>query len=166
MLNEVYVGLGSNLGDRSANIGEALRLLGQMSENMAASSIYETTPQGFRSQPSFYNAVCRLWTRLDPFALLAGLKDIESRLGRHRTFVNAQRTIDLDILIYGHAVLESPILTLPHPRMTQRAFVIVPLSEIAPELVHPVFGETARSLLARLSASGYPMRKISAAPTP
>ena len=166
MLNEVYVGLGSNLGDRSANIGEALRLLGQMSENMAASSIYETTPQGFRSQPSFYNAVCRLWTRLDPFALLAGLKDIESRLGRHRTFVNAPRTIDLDILIYGHAVLESPILTLPHPRMTQRAFVIAPLSEIAPELVHPVFGETARSLLARLSASGYPMRKISAAPTP
>ena len=166
MLNEVYVGLGSNLGDRSANIGEALRLLGQMSENMTASSIYETTPQGFRSQPSFYNAVCRLWTRLDPFELLAGLKDIESRLGRHRAFVNAPRTIDLDILIYGHAVLESPILTLPHPRMAQRAFVIAPLSEIAPELVHPVFRETARSLLTRLSASGYPMRKISAAPTP
>ena len=166
MLNEAYVGIGSNLGDRSANIDEALRLLGRISENMTASSIYETTPQGFRSQPSFYNAVCRLWTRLDPFALLASLKDIESRLGRHRTFMNAPRTLDLDILIYGHAVLESAILTIPHPRMTQRAFVIVPLAEIAPELVHPVLKVTARFLQTGLSSSGDPMRKIRAASTP
>ena len=166
MLNEAYVGIGSNLGDRSANIDEALRLLGQISENMTASSIYETTPQGFRSQPSFYNAVCRMWTRLDPFALLASLKDIESRLGRHRTFVNAPRTLDLDILIYGHAVLDLPILTIPHPRMAQRAFVIVPLSEITPELVHPVLKVTARSLRTRLSSSDDTMRRIRAASTP
>ncbi len=166
MLNEAYVGIGSNLGDRSANIGEALRILGQISENITASSIYETTPQGFRSQPSFYNAVCRMWTKLDPFALLASLKDIETRLGRHRTFVNAPRTLDLDILIYGRAVLDLPILTIPHPRMAQRAFVVVPLSEIAPELVHPVLKVTAHSLRTRLSSSGDPIRKIKVASTP
>ena len=151
MLNEAYVGLGSNLEDRSANISKALRLLSQISENMTVSSIYETAPQGFRSQPLFYNAVCRLWTKLDPFALLASLKDIESKLGRRRTFVNAPRTIDLDILVYGDVVLESPTLTIPHPRMAERAFVIVPLSEIAPELVHPVLKVTVRSLLKPLA---------------
>ena len=115
MLNEAYVGLGSNLGDRNANIDKARWLLSQISEDMTVSSIYETAHQGFRSQPLFYTAVCRLWTKLDPFALLASLKDIESRLERRRTFVNAPRTIDLDILIYGHVVLESPTLTIPHP---------------------------------------------------
>ncbi len=151
MFSEVYLGLGSNLGDREENIARALASLRQISTSLTASSLYETTPQGFRDQPPFLNAVCRLWTRLDPFQLLRETQRIESEIGRRRTFVNAPRVLDIDILLYGTLSLRSPHLTIPHPRMAERAFVLEPLAEIAPQLRHPVLGATMRSLLARLT---------------
>ena len=160
MLSEVYLGLGSNLGDRAANIARGLELLGQVSKHMVASSIYETDPKGFGSQPKFLNAACRIWTGLDPFQLMAALKDIEVAVGQPRAFVNAPRSLDIDMLIYGGAVLESPTLAVPHPRMHERAFVLVPLAEIAPQVRHPVLKQTVRSLLMHLSAPGAAVRRL------
>lgn len=159
MLGEAYVGLGSNLGDRVANIGRGLAMLRQVSTSMVTSSLYETMPQGFGSQPPFLNAACRLWTWLDPFQLMAKLREIEHAVGRRRAFVNAPRTLDLDILLYGRLVLRAPGLVIPHPSMAERAFVLVPLAEIAPEVHHPILKATIRDLLARLSASGV-VRKL------
>lgn len=150
MLSEAYLGLGSNLGDRQANIQRGIALLAQVAASVAASSLYETVPQGFGAQPAFLNAVCRIWTPLDPFALLAHIQQAEAAAGRRRTFANAPRTLDVDILLYGRLVLQAPGLTIPHPRMAERAFVLVPLAELAPGLVHPVLKTTVRELLQRL----------------
>jgi 2-amino-4-hydroxy-6-hydroxymethyldihydropteridine diphosphokinase len=152
MLSEAYLGLGSNLGDRAANIGKGLKMLREISKNMVTSSLYETTPQGFGSQPPFLNATCRLWTWLDPFQLMAKLREIEHAVGRRRAFVNAPRTLDLDILLYGRVVLRTLSLVIPHPMMAERAFVLAPLAEIAPEVRHPILKETIRALLTRLSS--------------
>ena len=160
MLSEVYLGLGSNLGDRAANIARGLELLRRVSKDTAVSSIYETTPQGFQSQPPFLNAACRIWTRLDPYQLMAMLRDMETALGQRRAFANAPRTLDIDILLYGRVVLESPGLTIPHPRMAERAFVLMPLAEIAPAVVHPVLKETVRSMLARVSTPLAGVRRL------
>ncbi len=151
MLNQVYLGLGSNLGDRVDNISRGLKLLRQISVNIIASSFYETTPQGFRDQPLFMNAACRMWTRLDCFQLMDRVKAIEAEVGRQRVFVNAPRTLDIDIIVFGQTVLETPNLTIPHPRMAERAFVLEPLAEIAPSLLHPALKETIRTLLMRLN---------------
>jgi 2-amino-4-hydroxy-6-hydroxymethyldihydropteridine diphosphokinase len=150
MLSEVYIGLGSNLGNPPANIAEGLRLLRQEAVSLEASSLYRTGPQGFQSQPTFYNAACHIWTRLDPFQLLARVKEIEAAIGRRRTFQNAPRTLDIDILIYSRLVLETPLLKLPHPRMAERAFVLLPLAEVGPRISHPVLGKTPHELLAVL----------------
>ena len=159
MPTEAYLGLGSNLGDRASNIARALDMLAESSSHVEASSLYETTPQGFSDQPRFLNAACRLWTDLDPFRLMHRLSDIEAAVGRRRLFPNAPRALDLDILVYGRLVMDSPLLTLPHPRMSERAFVLLPLSEIAPHLRHPVSGETVGTLLRRLSNSRDSIRR-------
>ena len=153
MLGEVYLGLGSNLGDRRLNITEAVDRLRHVSNEVAVSSFYETTPQGFGGQPAFLNGACRIWTRFDPFELLQNLRQIQSVLGRRPAFVNGPRTLDIDILLYGSLVLELPGLTIPHPRMSEREFVLAPLAEIAPGVRHPVLKETVRSLLLRLRES-------------
>jgi 2-amino-4-hydroxy-6-hydroxymethyldihydropteridine diphosphokinase len=162
---EVYLALGSNLGDREANIASGLGALREISECLAVSATYETTPSGFRSQPRFLNAVCGAWTGLDPFLLLAELKRIEAATGWPRAFVNGPRLLDIDILVYGRAVFQTPNLTIPHPRMTERPFVLRPLAEIAPGLRHPVSNETARALLLRLPRSGDALRRIPARPS-
>ena len=150
MLAEAYLGLGSNLGDRRANIERGLAMLGRLGVVAAVSSIRETLPEGFSRQPTFLNAACRMWTSLDPFELLAKVQAVERAMGRHRAFPNAPRTLDIDILVFGHVVLEAPHLALPHPRLRERRFALEPLSEIAPELKHPFTGESIAQMLSRL----------------
>ena len=155
MLTEVYLGLGSNLGDRTRNLRWAVDALRDVSTGVEVSDLYETSPQGFGGQPAFVNAACRIWTRLDPFELLEKIGEIHAEIGTRRAFVNGPRAIDLDILVFGRWVIDSPALTIPHPRLAEREFVLRPLADIAPGgLEHPVLHETVASMLARLLAAG------------
>jgi 2-amino-4-hydroxy-6-hydroxymethyldihydropteridine diphosphokinase len=131
-----YVGLGANLGDAAAAVRAAIATLGDLpgTRVVRASSLYRTAPHE-ASGPDFINAVAQVETRLDAMELLSRLQAMESEAGRERPYRNAPRTLDLDLLLYGGARISSERLTLPHPRMTERAFVLVPLAEIAPALV-------------------------------
>lgn len=155
----VYLGLGTNLGDRLANLRLALARLQTLARLEAVSSLYETEPQGLSDQPLFFNAVCRLITGLEPQAFLRFLKNLEREIGRRpggRRW--GPRPIDLDILLYDDRVVDAPELTLPHPRLAERAFVLVPLCELAPELRHPLLGKTMKDLLTSVGEKG--VRKI------
>ncbi|MFC1943805.1 2-amino-4-hydroxy-6-hydroxymethyldihydropteridine diphosphokinase [Chloroflexota bacterium] len=143
----VYLGLGSNMGNRQGNLDQALDILSQRLRVGQVSSIYDTEPVGNVNQPRFLNLVCQVYTRLAPTGLLALAKGIESKLGRAPRTSNAPRPIDIDILFYGDQVMETPELAIPHPRLAERAFVLIPMAEIAPDLVHPVSGKTIRELL-------------------
>lgn len=143
----VYLGLGSNLGNRQDNLDKALAFLEQRLRVERISSVYETEPVGNINQPRFLNLVCQAYTKLSPTELLTLAKSIESKLGRALNKPNAPRPIDIDILFYGEQVIKTPELVIPHPRLTERAFVLIPLNEIAPDLVHPVAGKTIKELL-------------------
>jgi 2-amino-4-hydroxy-6-hydroxymethyldihydropteridine diphosphokinase len=149
-----YIGLGSNLGDRLATIRTAVQRLRTLGRVAAVSSLYETVPVGYREQPRFLNAVVALDTALAPSDLLSALLGIENDLGRTRTFPNAPRTLDLDLLLVGDEILETTDLTLPHPRLHERAFVLVPLAEITPQAIHPGSGKSIRELLHALPDRG------------
>ena len=149
------VGVGANLDDPESGVRRAIDSLSCMTgvKLVACSSLYRTAPVGYLDQPEFVNAVVVLETTLDPHALLAELHLIEKQFGRKRTWRNAPRAIDLDLLLYGDRQMKSAELTLPHPRMAERAFVLVPLAEIAPDVMVGVNG-TAAQLLQAVSTDG------------
>jgi 2-amino-4-hydroxy-6-hydroxymethyldihydropteridine diphosphokinase len=146
----VYLGLGSNLGNRAANLRMALRYLPPLARIEEVSSLYETAPLGGEEQPPFYNAVCRISTGLGPEALLRHLKQIEFAIGRRPGPRWGPRPIDLDILLCGDQVLAREGLVIPHPLLAERAFVLVPLAELSPQLLHPVLGKPVGELLSAL----------------
>jgi 2-amino-4-hydroxy-6-hydroxymethyldihydropteridine diphosphokinase len=151
--HRVYLALGSNLGDRRHNMAAALRALPPEVEISDLSRIYETTPAYVTNQPLFLNMAVEGYTTLSPTSLLNHLQQIERSLGRERTVHYGPRTIDLDILFYDELILDLPGLTLPHPRMSERAFVLRPLADIAPNFVHPVLQRSVQELLAALLGS-------------
>jgi 2-amino-4-hydroxy-6-hydroxymethyldihydropteridine diphosphokinase len=154
MTHSVYIALGSNIGDRLANLQSAIRLFAPAIEPLICSAVYETPPWGYLDQASFLNQVVLATTELSPHNLLARLKKLESDLGRMKTFKNGPRVIDLDLLLYDDEVIESPPLIVPHPRIDERAFVLVPLAEISPDLIHPVLKQSFHVLLDQVDASG------------
>lgn len=160
MLSEAYIGLGSNLGNSAQNLRSALRMMEEFAVDVQPSPLYMTAPLGFQNQPPFYNAVCRVTTRLTPFELMDRLLDIETAVGRRRVFRNAPRVLDMDILMIGSRVLESPPLVLPHPRMEEREFVLMPLADIAPNLKHPVTGLSAEEMLRNLPGQPEAMSRV------
>lgn len=149
-----YIGLGSNLGERESMIRQALESLSLLPETdlLRASSLYDTEPVGDVDQPNFLNAVAEVETDLSAAQLLWNLQLIEKRLGRERTRRWGPRVIDLDLLLYGQETIEEDTLRVPHPELTRRAFVLVPLVELEPLLVHPGTGETMLAHLSKLGA--------------
>lgn len=135
------------------NLARGLVSLARGMRIRKVSSVYETEPLGYLEQPWFLNMVCCGTTQLDPFELLSFSKEIEVELGRVFTFPNSPRPIDIDILFYAEQLIETPDLVIPHPRIGERAFVLTPLVEIAPELIHPLTGTTMRELLSRLTGT-------------
>lgn len=156
MPERAAIALGSNLPSRYGkpedNVGEAVRRLGELGTVLRVSSLRVTDPVGYVDQPQFVNAAAVMETSLEPLEVLRGLMRIEQEMGRDRTTVPAKgpRVIDLDLLLYGDCVMQEPELVLPHPAMHERAFVLEPLVEIAPEMVHPVLQRTVAQLLSAI----------------
>lgn len=149
-----YIGLGANLGDRLATLREAVRRLGDVGIVTGVSSLYETAPVGYAAQPAFLNAVVELQTTLDAERLVQAILLIEASLGRTRSFRNAPRTLDLDLLLLGDAMVARDGAHVPHPRLQERAFVLAPLAEIAADCVHPVLDRTIQDLYSALESTG------------
>jgi 2-amino-4-hydroxy-6-hydroxymethyldihydropteridine diphosphokinase len=146
MHKRVYLSLGSNVGDRAANLRTAINRVSSLGDVMAVSSFYETEPVEFAAQPWFLNCAVELDTEKMPKQLLAGILDIEREMGRRRVQKKGPRTLDIDILLFGNSIIQTKGLTIPHPAMHERRFVLEPLAEIAPEARHPVIKRTVREL--------------------
>ena len=154
MSHQVYLALGTNLGDRRANLNSAIQAMPPAVRPQAASQVYETAPWGVLDQPAFLNQVIQAETGLGPQDLLAWLKRLESDLGRQPGMRYGPRLIDLDILLYDDLQLEIPALTIPHPRLAERAFVLVPLADLASDLRPAGMDQTVGEMLDRLDRAG------------
>lgn len=161
MLKTVYLSLGSNLGNRSANLENAISRLSQLGKVVAVSSFYETEPVEVTTQPWFQNCAVKLDTEKMPKQLLKGVLDLEREMGRRRTQNKGPRNIDIDILLFGKSIVETKGLTIPHPALHERRFVLEPLAEIAPEVRHPVLKKTVYEMRDALPA-GQAVRKTKA----
>ncbi|MBZ5687623.1 MAG: 2-amino-4-hydroxy-6-hydroxymethyldihydropteridine diphosphokinase [Acidobacteriia bacterium] len=150
MSHLVYLSLGSNIGDRETDLREAIQRLESEGTVRSVSSVYETEPVEFTDQPQFLNCAVALETSSTPEQLMLQLLTIEQAMGRQRIQKKGPRTIDLDILLFGDEVVDTPGLTIPHPAMQHRRFVLEPLAEIAPDAIHPVLKKTVRRLLEEL----------------
>ncbi|MDI6768551.1 MAG: 2-amino-4-hydroxy-6-hydroxymethyldihydropteridine diphosphokinase [Anaerolineales bacterium] len=150
----IYLALGTNLGDRRANLRAAIAALPPVVHILAESPVYETPPWGITDQPAFLNMALKGETHLAPLALLAHLKHLELELGRTPSIRYGPRQIDMDILFYAGLTLDTPELVIPHPRLQERAFALVPLADIAPAFVHPRLGRTVKELLAECDTTG------------
>lgn len=154
MNHSVYLSLGTNLGDRATNLKQAITSLPPQMTVRSKSKVYETPPWGYTEQDAFLNQVVMVTTYLEPEQLLKHLKRLEVALGRKATFRNGPRLIDLDILFFDDLVLNTPALTVPHPHVHERGFVLVPMMDIAPDHVHPVNQKSIRELIAMCSTEG------------
>ena len=152
-----YLALGSNLGNRASNLKNAIDNLTPQMVVKKKSHIYETAPWGFANQPAFFNQVVRVETYLSPEKLIGHLKRLETALGRVPNFQNGPRLIDMDILFFDDLVLDAEALKVPHPRLHERAFVLVPLNEIGHDLMHPVMKKSVGELLSTCDVSGVTM---------
>ena len=150
---DVFIGLGSNLGDREDNLRRAIELLKQKMKLVKISTLYESEPMYVKDQPWFVNCVAEFETKLTPKELLDYLREIERKLGRQESGRYGPRSIDLDILFYGNEVVEEDDLKIPHPRIQERRFVLVPLEEIDPDYIHPVYRSSIATLLANLKSN-------------
>jgi 2-amino-4-hydroxy-6-hydroxymethyldihydropteridine diphosphokinase len=143
----IYLALGSNLGDRVQNLKTAITALSPQMVLKAKSNVYETLPWGYEDQPKFLNMALKAETYLRPEPLLKHLKRLEIALGRKASFQNGPRLIDIDILLYDDLVLDTSALTIPHPHMHERGFVLLPMMDIAPDLIHPITKKSVREML-------------------
>jgi 2-amino-4-hydroxy-6-hydroxymethyldihydropteridine diphosphokinase len=153
-MHTLYLALGTNLGDRMDNLRAAIRALPPTIHVTALSSVYETPPWGYADQPAFLNMALAGETESGPSDLISFLKNLESELGREKTFRNGPRLIDMDILFFDDLRMDEPGLVIPHPRLHERAFVLVPLNDIAPGLFHPELGRSMRDLLKEVDTKG------------
>ncbi len=156
----VYLSLGSNVGDRETNLRTAIERLAELGTVVAVSSVYETEPVDFTAQPWFLNCAVALRTHLMPKLFLAKVLGIEQQMGRRRLQPKGPRTIDIDILLFGNSVINTPQLDVPHPAMHQRRFVLEPLTEIAPDVRHPVFKRTVYEMRRMLPPNGGQVKKL------
>ena len=147
---DAFLGIGSNIRDKEENIKKAIGLVREKYKVLKSSSLYETEPVGYKEQDWFLNCAVEIETKLTPLELLDFLKSVEKKLGRANTIKNGPRTIDLDILFYDGLIINEKNLTIPHPRLHERLFVLEPLKEIAPELVHPVLKKSIEEIYKEL----------------
>ncbi len=153
-MHRVFIALGSNLGDRAANLTAAIKAMEPDVHPKKCSPVYETPPWGYSDQPKFYNQVIEAETALSPEMLLEYLKKIEVQVGRRETFRYGPRVIDLDIIFFNGEVIDSPPLVIPHPRLAERNFVLMPLADLAPDFRHPILGDSVLDMLDEVETEG------------